>query len=238
MAAAAAVVAPLGPSDVGAVLQALQAALQQDPAARRPAEQALAALETRPGFCSCLAEVIAARPPAGAVAGLHHSGGAEGVEGPDGARWLAAVYFKNAVSRYWRARRGDGPAVPDGERSALRGRLLALAAEEPVDPVAVQLAVLVARVARTDFPREWPGLFGDALALLQRSKGQGGGGGEMLASRRLYLVLHHVLKARSSPFQTFRIATSSSHSLSFTMKNETPAKNEVRQELVSKQNKT
>lgn len=56
--------------------------------------------------------------------------------------------------------------------------------------IAVQIALSFAKVARHDFPREWPSLFQDLLARQD--------GGDLLLQRRVYLVLHHVLKELSS----------------------------------------
>ena len=55
---------------------------------------------------------------------------------------------------------------------------------------AVQIALVFAKVARVDYPRYWPGLVDDLLAVLR--------GGDALRRRRGYLVLHHVLKELSS----------------------------------------
>lgn len=46
---------PLGPGDLQAVFQCLQSALSHEPSTQKQAEAALRELETRPGFCSCLA---------------------------------------------------------------------------------------------------------------------------------------------------------------------------------------
>jgi hypothetical protein len=73
----------------------------------------------------------------------------------------------------------------------------------------VQVALVVAKVARFDFPSQWPTLFNDLLAGLQgaavgpAAAGTAGGaaapaGPSMLVVRRTYFVLHHVLKELSS----------------------------------------
>ena len=54
----------------------------------------------------------------------------------------------------------------------------------------MQVAVIIAKVARVDFPRQWPSLFNDLLGKL--------GSSDTLTTRRTYLVLHHVLKELSS----------------------------------------
>jgi hypothetical protein len=54
----------------------------------------------------------------------------------------------------------------------------------------VQVALVVAKIARSDYPREWPTLVSDLLG-----RAQGGG---TLTVRRVYFVMHHVLKELSS----------------------------------------
>ena len=51
---------------------------------------------------------------------------------------------------------------------------------------ATQVAVVFAKIARVDFPRDWPGLFQDLLGTL--------GDVTTLLARRTFLVLHHILK--------------------------------------------
>ena len=56
--------------------------------------------------------------------------------------------------------------------------------------IAVQVAVVFAKVARNDYPRQWQSVFVDLTALMQT--------GSTLTVRRIYLVLHHILKELSS----------------------------------------
>ena len=55
---------------------------------------------------------------------------------------------------------------------------------------AVLLALVFAKIARIDYPRYWPSLMEDLLAVTAEGDG--------LRRRRAYLVLHHVLKELSS----------------------------------------
>jgi hypothetical protein len=55
---------------------------------------------------------------------------------------------------------------------------------------AVLLALVFAKIARIDYPRYWPSLVDDLLAVTAEGDG--------LRRRRAYLVLHHVLKELSS----------------------------------------
>jgi hypothetical protein len=71
----------------------------------------------------------------------------------------------------------------------------------PHAQIAVQVALMVAKAARFDFPQHWPRLFEDLLSGLgeqqpqqqQQQQQQG-----VLRVRRTYFVLHHVLKELSS----------------------------------------
>ncbi len=107
------------------------------------------------------------------------------------ARWLASTQLKQLCIRSWRARPGQGcvtacssrmayrtcrrrrRGVTQEERSHLRTRLFCLI-PEPDNKIAVQVALVFAKVARSDFPHEWPNLFHDLLSNLDTSGGSGG----------------------------------------------------------------
>lgn len=61
---------------------------------------------------------------------------------------------------------------------------------EPVSQIATQIAVLIAKIARYDCPRDWQELF---PRLLQAIESQ-----DNLIQHRALLILHHVVKAISS----------------------------------------
>lgn len=56
--------------------------------------------------------------------------------------------------------------------------------------IAVPIAVAVARVARIDYPKQWPLLFQDLLGSMNSQ--------DTLRVRRVYLVLHHIIKELAS----------------------------------------
>ena len=67
--------------------------------------------------------------------------------------------------------------------------------------IAVQIALVIAKAARFDFPQQWPSLFSDLLAGLNSSTAQPAQQPpqqQVLLVRRTYFVLHHVLKELSS----------------------------------------
>ncbi|CAL8468538.1 g8078 [Coccomyxa elongata] len=161
---------PLGPDDVRSLYEGLRQALSPDINVQKAAESTLKSLEGRQGFCSCLAEIIGSKD-------VDHS-----------ARWLATIHFKNSINRHWRLRPGQG-GISDQEKSHLRTKLLSLIDQED-NQIAVQVAVVFAKVARIDYPRQWQSVFADLIALMQS--------GRTLTVRRVYLVLHHILKELSS----------------------------------------
>ncbi|GBG87101.1 hypothetical protein CBR_g44557 [Chara braunii] len=163
----------LTPADIQSVYSLLQNAVSQEEKQRKPSEAALSSWENRPGFCSCLMEIISARD----------------LDSQHGVRWLAAVYFKNSIARYWRNRRDTIMGISDGEKTHLRRKLLEELKEEN-NQVSVQLALLVSKIARFDYPKEWPELFPSLIQKLQSS--------DVLLTERVYMVLNQLLKELST----------------------------------------
>ncbi|OIW01168.1 hypothetical protein TanjilG_10329 [Lupinus angustifolius] len=162
----------LSASDVAAMYSLLSNSMNADHLLRRPAEEALAQSESRPGFCSCLIEVITAKDLASQV----------------DVRLMATVYFKNNVNRYWRQRRNSS-GISNEEKMHLRQKLLMHLREED-DQIALMLAVLISKIARIDYPKEWPDIF---LVLSQQLQSA-----DVLASHRIFMILFRTLKELST----------------------------------------
>ncbi|KAG7481216.1 hypothetical protein MATL_G00064160 [Megalops atlanticus] len=151
------------------VLQALTQATSQDTALLKPAEEQLKQWETQPGFYSVLLNIF-----------NNHMLDVN-------VRWLAVLYFKNGIDRYWR--RVAPHALSEEEKTSLRAGLITNF-NEPVNQIATQIAVLIAKVARLDCPRQWPELI---PILLESVKVQDG-----LRQHRALLTFYHVTKTLSS----------------------------------------
>nr|XP_057925549.1 importin-11 isoform X1 [Doryrhamphus excisus] len=151
------------------VLQALTQATSQDTAVLKPAEEQLKQWETQPGFYSVLLNIF-----------NNHMLDVN-------VRWLAVLYFKNGIDRYWR--RVAPHALSEEEKTTLRAGLITNF-NEPVNQIATQIAVLIAKVARLDCPRQWPELI---PILLESVKGQDG-----LQQHRALLTFYHVTKTLAS----------------------------------------
>lgn len=102
-------------------------------------------------------------------------------------RFLAVLYFKNGVDRYWRKTAPN--AISEEEKSQIRCGLLHNL-REPVSQVATQLAVLIAKIARVDCPREWPNLLPSLFEAVKSN--------DDIVRHRSLLTLHHVIKQLAS----------------------------------------
>ncbi|KAK0583705.1 hypothetical protein LWI29_001757 [Acer saccharum] len=162
----------LSASDLPTMYTLLANSMSGDESVRKPAEAALSQSESRPGFCSCLMEVITAKDLVSQV----------------DVRLMASVYFKNSINRYWRNRR-DSSGISNEEKIHLKQKLLSHFREENYQ-IAQMLAVLISKIARFDYPREWPELFSVLAQQLQVA--------DVLTSHRIFMILFRTLKELST----------------------------------------
>jgi hypothetical protein len=166
---------PLQPSDMAELVGMLLNGLSPDERARVPAEASLALWQGRPGYFSLLKELIVDR------------------EAPLQARWLASCCFKNGIRKGWRrVRRVIPGGIAEDEKAHLRTQLLVLV-DVLDEPIAKQVAEIVAQVARVEFPSGWPELL-PSLGARLGSYVPGGGGDGLVASRVVARTLHAVIK--------------------------------------------
>lgn len=151
------------------VLETLRKAASQNAEQLKPAEQQLKCWETEKWFYSALLSIFS-----------DHS-----VE--VNVRWLAVLYIKNGIERYWRKTATN--AISEDEKKVLRQKMISNF-HEPVNQLALQLAVLVSKVARFDCPTEWPELVPTLLQVVRNP--------DDLPQQRSLLVLHHVTKSLAS----------------------------------------
>ncbi|XP_055389271.1 importin-11 [Condylostylus longicornis] len=158
-----------GTSPEQMVFQALMAACSQDTEILKQAEQKLAEWEIQPGFYYTLVSIFS-----------NHQVDVN-------VRWMAAVYLKNGINKYWRKYAKN--EIQAEEKSKIRSQLISNF-NEPVAQVAVQIAALTAKIARLDCPKEWPEIIPVLLEAVRSN--------DSLQQHRSLLVLQHVIKALSS----------------------------------------
>ncbi|KAF9938731.1 hypothetical protein BGZ67_010495 [Mortierella alpina] len=106
-------------------------------------------------------------------------------------RWQAIIYLKNGIDKYWR--RAAKNAIAPEEKAAIRSRLLT-ALDEEQKPLATQNAVLIAKIARIDFPLEWPDLLTTLLDIVRTSTANESDPRARLVQQRSLYTLHLVVK--------------------------------------------
>ncbi|XP_057379434.1 importin-11-like [Daphnia carinata] len=159
----------INPSVKAAIFEALQAGVSDNTALIKEAEIYLKTVESTPVFHLTLVEIITNTSIDVKV------------------RWLASVYFKNGIDRYWR--KNTSNSIPEGEKTILRQKLISHI-NEPVLQVATQLAIIISKIARYDYPKEWPELLPSLLHLVRTE--------DDLVQQRALLYLHHVTKSLAS----------------------------------------
>lgn len=89
-------------------------------------------------------------------------------------RYLAIIRLKHGIDRYWRKtatqyvqrrhhslfRLGkvlidSGSAISKDEKAQIKSRALEAGVEEPARPLALQNALMVAKILRFEFPHDW-----------------------------------------------------------------------------------
>jgi hypothetical protein len=151
----------------------LQQAMSPNDSVRKPAEETLKTFENSPGYLEALTAIMGT------------SGGEVNV------RIMATICAKNVVERCWKSRSKHVRIVTDEEKQKLRATLLEPQRYEETAPlVASQFAMLVAKVARNDWPRTWQELFPSLLGIVQS--------GSPVQVQRVMYTLHCVLKELAS----------------------------------------
>ncbi|XP_023294362.2 importin-11 [Lucilia cuprina] len=172
------------------VCQALCAATDSNHEVVRKAELQLAEWEGQPGFFTTLTRIC-----------LAVVGGMDPSIAPHldvNVRWMAVVYLKNGINKFWR--KGTRQELSQEEKQQIRDLLLVHFANEPIPQISLQIAVLMARIARIDCPRDWPQLIPELLKRLQEFAANVGSCDvyESGEQQRVLLTLHHVIKALAS----------------------------------------
>lgn len=106
-------------------------------------------------------------------------------------RWQAIIYLKNGIDKYWRKLAKN--AISPEEKAAIRSRLLT-ALDEEQKPLATQNAVLISKIARFDFPMEWPDLLSTLLEIVRSSTASESDPRARLVQQRSLYTLHLIVK--------------------------------------------
>ncbi|WPH01658.1 importin-11 [Acrodontium crateriforme] len=110
---------------------------------------------------------------------------------PVEVRYLAVIQLKNGIDKYWRKTANN--AVSKEDKIVIRSRLLESGLNEPDDRLALQNALVTAKIARFEYPAEWPDAISQLVQTLRNASQL-----PPLQLARTLLTLLHVVKELST----------------------------------------
>lgn len=72
-------------------------------------------------------------------------------------RFQAIIQLKNGIDKYWRKHARD--AIAKQEKEAIRSAAIETGIQEPVPALALQNALMLAKIVRYEYPNDWPEVF-------------------------------------------------------------------------------
>ncbi|KAJ3017014.1 Importin-11 [Thoreauomyces humboldtii] len=162
--------------------QVLHAGVSEDSTVRTQADNQLQQWEIQPGFHAMLQTVAA------------------DVNLDSKLRLLAVLTLKNGIDKYWRKTVRVGGIQPP-EKEQIRNTALSAVFTESDDKIAKYTSIVVSKIARLDFPKDWPQLLEILVQNLQSSFGENVNAGDPQLQRlqhRSLQTLYLVVKALCS----------------------------------------
>ncbi|KAF2090076.1 ARM repeat-containing protein [Saccharata proteae CBS 121410] len=108
-------------------------------------------------------------------------------------RYLAIIQLKNGIDRYWR--KTSLNAVDKEDKALIRSRLLQSGLNEADHRLALQNALVTAKIVRFEFPNDWPQAISEVIEALRNSTSPNV---NRLWLPRALLILLHIIKDLST----------------------------------------
>jgi Importin-beta N-terminal domain len=118
------------------VFKTLEQASGSNPQLVKVATEQLSNWETQPGYHSALQDVYA-------DSNYHQS-----------IRFQAIIQLKNGIDKHWR--KTSTHVISKQEKIKIRTKALEAGTREPVPPLGLQNALMLAKIVRYEFPHDWP----------------------------------------------------------------------------------
>ncbi|KAG5203908.1 KapH [Trichophyton interdigitale] len=112
---------------------------------------------------------------------------------PFEVRYLSIIQLKNGVDRYWRKTANN--ALKQDEKNQIKRRAIEAGVIEPASQLALQNALIVAKILRAEFPLEWPEAISEIIEHLRASIRPGANPVQL---SRTLLILLQVIKELST----------------------------------------
>lgn len=107
-------------------------------------------------------------------------------------RWLAIICFKNGVDKYWRGSRAN--SIQKDEKRQIIARTMDLINEQN-NQLMIQNAHSISKIARFDFPLDWPNLFDDIVNSLEKYVFVEN---NLVATNNMLIILNRIIKTLST----------------------------------------
>ncbi|RMJ23590.1 Importin 11 [Aspergillus sp. HF37] len=108
-------------------------------------------------------------------------------------RFLAIIQLKNGIDKYWRKTATN--AIKKEEKQQIKTRALEAGVAEPTPVLALQNALMVARIMRIEFPHDWPDAVSSIITFIRSSTEPGA---NPLQLPRTLLILLQIIKELST----------------------------------------
>ncbi|DAA79692.1 TPA_exp: Uncharacterized protein A8136_0465 [Trichophyton benhamiae CBS 112371] len=112
---------------------------------------------------------------------------------PFEVRYLSIIQLKNGIDRYWRKTANN--ALKQDEKNQIKRRAIEAGVVEPASQLALQNALIVAKILRAEFPLEWPEAISEIIEHLRASIRPGANPVQL---SRTLLILLQVIKELST----------------------------------------
>ncbi len=107
-------------------------------------------------------------------------------------RWLAIICFKNGVDKYWKSSRSN--SIQKQEKQQIIAKSMDLINEKN-NQLMLQNAYSISKIARFDFPLDWPNLFDDIISSLEKYVFVEN---NLVATNNMLIILNRIIKTLST----------------------------------------
>lgn len=111
---------------------------------------------------------------------------------PYDIRFNAVIQLKNGIEKHWR--RGSAAMILEKHKDELRPRILTSGLQESDRRLADLVALVVAKIARFDFPTKWPDVVSDLVKAIRQFSGPEFQNVYPFQLRRALLLLFNIVK--------------------------------------------
>ena len=119
---------------------------------------------------------------------------------PQEVRFHAIIQLKNGIDKHWR--KTSSNPISKSEKQQIRSRSIEAGVREPISALALQNALMLAKIVRYEFPHDWP----DAVAVITRHLGAAGQdpAASLYLSNTLTITLQIIKELASARLQRTR----------------------------------